>query len=94
MLQVFVTNDTFQLIGDNLFHILLDASVIRLHRFLHTVITVLVREVGLFQSSRSITSLPGFGFSPKASGFYPQNPNFLICAPFSKAGFMIIDFFA
>ena len=36
----------------------------------------------------------GFGFSPKASGFYPQSPNFPICVPFSKAGFMIIDFFA
>lgn len=94
MLQVFVTSDMLQLIGDNLFHILLDASVIRLHRFLHTVITVLVREIRLFQCSRSITFLPGFGFSPKASGFYPQNPNFPICVPFSKAGFMIIDFFA
>lgn len=46
MFQVFIVGNTFQFVGDNLLDFLLDASVIRLHRFLHAVVTVLVREVG------------------------------------------------
>lgn len=46
MFQIFVISDAFQLVCDNLFHLLLDAPVIRLHRFLHAVFAILVREVG------------------------------------------------
>ena len=46
MLQVLVTRDALQLVGDNLLHLLLDAPVIRLHRFLHAVVAVPVGEVG------------------------------------------------
>ena len=46
MLQVLVTRDTLQFVGDNLLHLLLDAPVIRLHRFLHAVVAVPVGEVG------------------------------------------------
>ena len=42
----FVACNPLQLLSDNLLHILLDAPVIRLHRFLHAVIAVLVRKVG------------------------------------------------
>lgn len=45
MFQIFVTRDAFQLVGDNLFHLLLDTPVIRLHCFLHAVFAILVREV-------------------------------------------------
>lgn len=46
MFQIFVISDAFQLFLNNLFHLLLDAPVIRLHRFLHAVVAVLIREVG------------------------------------------------
>ena len=46
MFQVLVTSDSFQLVFHDLFHFLLDAPVIRLHRFLHAVVAVLIREVG------------------------------------------------
>ena len=46
MLQVVVVGDALQLVGDNLLHLLLDSPVILLHRFLHAVVAVLVREVG------------------------------------------------
>ena len=46
MFQILVTSDALQLVGDNLFHLLLDAPVIRLHHFLHAVVAVRVREVG------------------------------------------------
>ena len=46
MRQCRVVMYALQLIGDNLFHLLLDAPVIRLHRFLHVVFAILVREVG------------------------------------------------
>ena len=46
MFQIFVISDAFQLFLNNLFHLLLDAPVIRLHCFLHAVFAILVREVG------------------------------------------------
>ena len=46
MFQIFVISDAFQLLLNNLFHLLLDTPVIRLHCFLHTVVAVLIREVG------------------------------------------------
>ena len=46
MFQVIVICDALQFVLDNLLHLLLDAPVIRLHRFLHAVVAVLVREVG------------------------------------------------
>lgn len=46
MFQIFVISDAFQLFLNNLFHLLLDAPVIRLHRFLHAVVAVPVSEVG------------------------------------------------
>ena len=46
MFQILIACDAFQLVLNNLLHFLLDAPVIRLHRFLHTVVAVLVREIG------------------------------------------------
>ena len=46
MFQIIVVGNTLQLVSDNLLHLLLDAPVIRLHRFLHAVFAILVREVG------------------------------------------------
>ena len=46
MLQVVITRDAFQFILHNLLHLLLDAPVVRLHRFLHAVVAILVREIG------------------------------------------------
>ena len=46
MFQIIVVGNTLQLVSDNLLDFLLDAPVILLHRFLHAVVTVFVREVG------------------------------------------------
>ena len=46
MLQVVIACDALQFILHNLLHLFLDAPVICLHRFLHAVVAVLVREVG------------------------------------------------
>ena len=46
MFQIFVISDAFQLFLNNLFHLLLDAPVICLHRFLHAVVAVCVSEIG------------------------------------------------
>lgn len=46
MLQVIIVYDALQLLLNNLLHLLLDAPVVLLHRFLHAVIAVLVREIG------------------------------------------------
>ena len=46
MLQVIVACDALQFLLNNLLHLLLDAPVVRLHRFLHAVVAVLVREIG------------------------------------------------
>ena len=45
MLQVVVTRDALQFLLHNLLHLFLDAPVVRLHRILHAVVSVLVREV-------------------------------------------------
>ena len=45
MLQVVIACDALQFILHNLLHLFLDAPVVRLHRFLHAVVAVLVREV-------------------------------------------------
>ena len=45
MLQVVIARDALQFLLNNLLHLLLDAPVICLHRFLHAVVAVLVREV-------------------------------------------------
>ena len=46
MLQVVIACDALQFILHNLLHLFLDAPVVRLHRFLHVVVAVLVREIG------------------------------------------------
>ena len=46
MFQVIVICDALQFVLDNLLHLLLDAPVILLHRFLHAVVAALVRKVG------------------------------------------------
>ena len=46
MLQVVIACDALQFILHNLLHLLLDAPVVRLYRFLHSVVAVLVREIG------------------------------------------------
>ena len=46
MLQVVIACDALQFILHNLLHLFLDAPVVRLHRFLHAVVAVLVREIG------------------------------------------------
>ena len=46
MLQVVIACDALQFILHNLLHLFLDAPVVRLHRFLHVVVAILVREVG------------------------------------------------
>ena len=45
MAQVLVTRDALQLVGDNPFHLFLDAVIVFLHLFLHTVIAVLVSKI-------------------------------------------------
>ena len=46
MFQVIIVCDTLQFLLNNLFHLFLDSPVISLHRFLHAVVAILVREVG------------------------------------------------
>ena len=46
MFQIFVVGNPFQFLLNNLLDFLLDSPVILLHRFLHAVVTVFVREVG------------------------------------------------
>ena len=46
MLQVIIARDALQFLLNNLLHLLLDAPVVRLHRFLHAVVAVLVRKIG------------------------------------------------
>ena len=46
MLQVVIACDALQFIQHNLLHLFLDALVVRLYCFLHTVVAVLVREIG------------------------------------------------
>jgi len=46
MLQVVIARDALQFIQHNLLHLFLDALVVRLYCFLHTVVAVLVREIG------------------------------------------------
>ena len=43
--QVIIARDALQFLLHNLLHLFLDAPVVRLHRFLHAVVAVLVREV-------------------------------------------------
>ena len=44
--QVIIARDALQFLLHNLLHLFLDASVVRLHRLLHAVVAVLVREIG------------------------------------------------
>ena len=44
--QVIIARDALQFLLHNLLHLFLDAPVVRLHRFLHAVVAVLVREIG------------------------------------------------
>ena len=44
--QVIIARDALQFLLHNLLHLFLDAPVVRLHRFLHVVVAVLVREIG------------------------------------------------
>ena len=46
MLQVVIARDALQFLLNNLLHLLLDAPVICLHRFLHAVVAVCVSEIG------------------------------------------------
>lgn len=46
MFQIFVIGNPRQFLLNNLLDFLLDSPVILLHRFLHAVVTVFVREVG------------------------------------------------
>lgn len=46
MRQCRVVMYALQLIGDNLFHVRLDAVVVLLYHFLHAVVAILVREIG------------------------------------------------
>ncbi len=46
MLQVVIACDALQFILHNLLHLFLDTPVVRLHRFFHAVVAVLVREIG------------------------------------------------
>ena len=68
MFQIFVISDAFQLFLNNLFHLLLDAPVIRLHCFLHAVFAILVREVG-----NDGYRLVGFLLALKLSDTEPTN---------------------
>lgn len=44
--QVIIARDALQFLLHNLLHLFLDTPVVRLHRFFHAVVAVLVREIG------------------------------------------------
>ena len=46
MAQILIVGDSCQLVFDNLFHLILDAVVVGVYHISHTILAVLVREVG------------------------------------------------
>ena len=45
-ISIIIARDALQFLLHNLLHLFLDTPVVRLHRFFHAVVAVLVREIG------------------------------------------------
>ena len=63
MLQVVIARDALQFLLNNLLHLLLDAPVICLHRFLHAVVAVCVWKSHATLTLLATQDLPTFGYN-------------------------------